>query len=148
MNPNDVYTPGIDLLLSDQNTSVATAHVLYWMLGAPWFVCFRSSSELPVDDWFQRKNFERLRNIEHKIEENFFTDHGISFDVMSSCWEGCKPNDYPEKEVLRPIPSFMLSPVEGHLEADWVNSDCQEEGLPEVVAVAIHNAYKNMANDQ
>lgn len=122
-------------LLDQRNLDHATALMIYWNLGAAWFVQYASEEEAPDSE-----NFRMLRLIEERYNSGYYENGRFWFDPMESAGGG--PDDYPDVPVKRPVPPTMLLPVNG---TEYVNVERDppgfEEGLPTDVVGALHALF-------
>ncbi|UTY60070.1 DUF4274 domain-containing protein [Massilia sp. erpn] len=122
-------------LVDSTETDQATALLLYWNLGAAWYVQFDSAeaSSSPA-------TYQLLRLIEQRCTAGFYETAAIYFNPHRS--SGARPDDYPDIPVKVAIPDIMLRPVEGSERVD-IEGDPEgyDEGLPFDIAEAIYALY-------
>jgi uncharacterized protein DUF4274 len=128
----DANATALRWLIDQKALDRATALLIYWNLGAAWFVQFLSAQESSNPDTFQL-----LRLIEDRYHAGFYEAGNIWFDPRAS--DGGRPDNYPDVEVRRPVPGAMLEPVNGD-EYVEVASDPEgfDEGLPVSVVDALY----------
>lgn len=144
-NPNDLHQPNAKWLIDNAGVDRATALVLYYQLGAPWYVQYGSVIDIPENQEFNRRTWCWLRLIEQRYMSGFYSDHGIAFDPMGRDWQGCRPDDYPQQPVVKPIPAQMLQPVGGSIIPDWCHADCEEAGIPVALALRINEQLSSLS---
>ena len=66
-------------LLDNCNIDRATALLIYWNLGAAWFVQYANESDLG-DASYQLDTFRLAREVERRYADGYYADHGIWFD--------------------------------------------------------------------
>ncbi|VWC66525.1 hypothetical protein BLA39750_00211 [Burkholderia lata] len=125
-------------LLDNRNIDRATALLIYWNLGAAWFVQYANESDLG-DTSYQLDTFRLVREVEQRYAEGYYADHGIWFDPHD--FEGAGPNDYPDVPVARPVPALMLKPADGREYVDLDEAEGYDEGLPFDVVERISALY-------
>lgn len=119
-------------LAAQPDLDQATALMMYWSLGAAWFVQYADAAA--VRD-HERDTHDLLRSIEQRYLHGFYADHGLSFDPWH--WEGAGPGDYLELPVRTPVPPAMLLAVEGTIHVDpfdEVGDAHYDEGVPLALA--------------
>lgn len=124
-------------LLDNCNIDRATALLIYWNLGAAWFVQYANESDLG-DASYQLDTFRLAREVERRYADGYYADHGIWFDPHD--FEGAGPNDYPDVPVVRPVPALMLQPTNGREYVD-LDEEGYDEGLPFDVVDRISALY-------
>ncbi len=127
---------GLRWLLDQPSLQRATALLIYWQLGAAWYVQFAAEEDVASSSG--RDTFALLREIEDRYRSGFYASDDIWFDPRHSI--GGAPDDYPDLPVRRPIPSCMLEATEGR---DYVNIEDgdppgYDEGLPLAVMQALY----------
>jgi len=122
-------------LIDNPKTDRGTVLMIYWNLGAGWYVQFSSENECDAEH--QRSTYRLLRLIEQRYFSNYHTHANIWFDPHHS--EGARPDEYSEISVKRPIPEIMLQPVNGseYVEIES-NPDGYDDGLPIAVVEALY----------
>ena len=78
-------------LAADPQLDRASALLMYWSLGAAWYVQYGHDDDVPD---YSRQTLALIRLIETRYSAGFYADHGIWFDPMQS--EGGRPDDYPD----------------------------------------------------
>lgn len=121
-------------LLQQPSLPASSALALYWNLGASWYVPFARIEDVPES---HRHTAAMLRQIEQRLEEGAYADHGLGFDLARN--RPRFPSRWPGREVVRAIPDLMTVPRSGQIveEADDVDFI---SGLPEDVAAALVSA--------
>lgn len=126
---------GLKWLLDQPSLELATALMIYWNLGAAWYVAYET-----VQQADNPETFELLRLIEDRVKRGFYQGRSLWFDPMQS--ESARPDDYPNQPVNRPTPPHMLQVVDGteYYDRDLVQDE-YEEGLPPAVAQRIYDLF-------
>ncbi len=126
---------GLQWLLDNPALDRGTALLIYWYLGAAWYVQFGSEAEMAP---YQRDTFHTLQLIEQRHRDGFWARDAIWFDPAHS--EGGGPGDYPDLPQHRPTPASMLQATAGR---DYVDLDPEgyDEGLPLELAERIFALY-------
>ena len=122
-------------LIDNPNLDRATALLIYWYLGAGWYVQFESEQKMQS---YERETFQQLKLLEQRYSEGYYACHNIWFDPLQS--EGGRPDDYADLVVKRPIPDLMLIAVEGTEFVD-LDDDQYDDGLPMDIAEQIFALY-------
>ncbi|MES2820207.1 MAG: DUF4274 domain-containing protein [Pseudomonadota bacterium] len=117
-------------LIDNPETDRATVLLLYWNLGAAWYVQFACEQ-----DALHPPTFALLRLIEQRYDAGYYQNADIWFDPRHS--DGAGPGDYPDIPVITPIPDLMLHAVNGK---DYVEVDCDPEGFDEGLPLAVVDA--------
>jgi hypothetical protein len=125
-------------LIDNPAVDRATALVIYWSLGAPWYAQYASEHDL-TDGSPQIETFRLLRLIEQRYADGFYANHGIWFDPRH--WHGPGPDSYPDVPVARPIPAMMLLPADGDEYVDLESPDEYEDGLPFHIVEQLYGLY-------
>ncbi|CAB3761814.1 hypothetical protein GQ57_09445 [Burkholderia sp. MSh2] len=125
-------------LLDNRQVDRATALLIYWNLGAAWYVQYANESDLG-DGSIHLDTFRLLREIERRYADGHYADHGIRFDPHD--FEGAGPDDYPDVPVVRPVPALMLQPTSGSVYVDLDEAEGYDEGLPFDVAERLYALY-------
>jgi len=118
----------LEWLADNPQLTRATALLMYWALGAGWYVQFVSDDD--VDSWALPAH-RLIRRIERNYVSGFYTDGSIYFDPDDG---PVPPSDYADSiPNRRPVPEAMLQIVPG---SDWVDldDDAYDDGLPIEVA--------------
>lgn len=126
----DGNTRALQWLVDRPELDAATARLVYWYLGAAWYVQYAD-----LADARDETTWRLLRSIEERVEAGFYRDGGIWFDPHYSGGGG--PGDYPDVPVRRPIPAFMLTAVGTELVEVESDPDGFDEGLPIEVVEAL-----------
>jgi hypothetical protein len=131
----DGNAQALQWLIDRPDLDRATALLIYWNLGAAWFVQYASAEASSNED-----TYRLLRQIEERYDAGFYEHGDIWFDPRHS--DGGHPDDYPEVPVRRPVPPAMLLPVNGN-EYVEVNDDPEgfDDGLPMDVVEALFALY-------
>ncbi len=123
-------------LIDNPKLDKATALLIYWYLGAGWYVQFASKDEMQS---YEVKTFELLQTIEQRYQSDFYERSRIWFDPKFS--EGGRPDDYAQLPVKRPVPDIMLQPTVGEDYVDLDNLEDYDDGLPITVAEELFALY-------
>ncbi len=132
----DGNSKAIRWLIDNPALDRATAHLIYWYLGAAWYVQFASEDAM---ESYQVETFQLLKLIEQRCRNNFYTSNYIWFDPK--CTDGSGPNDYPDLPVKRAIPAFMMQPTGGEDYVDLDDLEDYDDGLPIDIAKEIFALY-------
>lgn len=122
-------------LIDNPNLDRATALLIYWYLGAAWYVQFESEQDMAS---YEQETFQQLKLLEQRYRDGYYASHNIWFDPFKS--EGGRPDDYPKLLVKRGIPDLMLIPVDGTEYVD-LDDDQYDDGLPMEIAEQIFALY-------
>jgi len=121
-------------LLDQPTLAASSALALYWNLGASWYVPFVTIEDVPES---HRYTAAVLRQIEQRLAEGAYADHGLGFDLE---WNRPRfPTRWPGREVLRAIPALIWLPRPGQIVEESDDVDFIS-GLPEDIADALANA--------
>lgn len=115
----------------------ATALLMYWSLGAAWFVQYADASEVPGHE--QEAHALTCR-IEQRYLDGVYANHGLAFDPGSG--PGASLHDYPGLAVRRCIPVPMTVALSGARAFDpfaEAVDDAYDDGLPFAVAQQLHD---------
>ncbi len=125
-------------LIDSPETDQATALLLYWNLGAAWYVQFDSAEAAGDPDTYQV-----LRLIEQRYASGFYETASIYFDPYQG--SGARPNEYPDIPVKVAIPAIMLRPSSGseHVNVEG-DPEGYDEGLPFPIAEAVYALYEDV----
>lgn len=123
-------------LTADPQLDRASALLMYWSLGAAWYVQYGHDDDVPD---YSRQTLALIRLIETRYSAGFYADHGIWFDPMQS--EGGRPDDYPDLPVRRPVPDIMLIAAPGDVYVD-LDDDHYDDGLPLPLAEQLYALYE------
>lgn len=131
----DGNTQALHWLVDNPDLDRATALMMYWYLGAAWYVQFASEQDM---ESYEQDTFQYLKLLEQRYSEGYYADRGIWFDPQQS--EGGRPDDYPRLPIKRPIPDVMLLPALG---SEYVDLDDEQydNGLPLTIAEQIFALY-------
>ena len=121
---------GLQWLVDQRDLDRATALLIYWYLGAAWYVQYVHEDEVT-----DPATFRLLRLIEERYAGGYYPTGDIWFDPRHS--DGGGPHDYPDVPVKRPIPPLMLEPVQG---SNYVAIDEDPEGFDEGLPLAVVDA--------
>ncbi|WP_169458032.1 DUF4274 domain-containing protein [Ottowia thiooxydans] len=126
----------LEFLVADPKTDQATAVLIFWMLGADYFL---RVSEEEVRD-FQRGSNALIWTIERRVREGFYQATTLKFDPWTSC---VPPGEYERLgPVQRAVSELMYQATDGEA---VVFDDLErfDEGLPEAVIEAIREIGAN-----
>jgi hypothetical protein len=125
-------------LIDNSKTDLSTVLMIYWNLGAAWYVQFSSEEECAAE--YQKRKYRLLRLIEQRYNSSYYANSEIWFDPNHS--DGARPDEYPDIPVKRPIPEIMLQPVNGSEYVDVKSDpDGYDEGLPIPIVEALYALY-------
>ncbi|SEJ02384.1 MULTISPECIES: DUF4274 domain-containing protein [unclassified Variovorax] len=130
----DDNLPMLRWLVDNPKLDRGTALLIYWYLGAAWYVQY--ASEEDIED-YQQEDFEVLKLIEQRYAEGFYAASRIWFAPEHS--EGGGPGDYPDLPKLRPVPVLMLEEV-GTEPVD-LDPEQYDDGIPFEVAEKIEALF-------
>ncbi|MGB4811940.1 MAG: DUF4274 domain-containing protein [Methylophilaceae bacterium] len=109
----------------------ATALLIYWNLGAAWYVQYAAE-----DEALSAQKYRLLKLIETRYSAAYYQQSVIWFDPQHAV--GGRPDDYPDIPVLQAIPSVMLAAVgTEYVEIDE-DPEGFDEGLPYETVEALH----------
>lgn len=120
-------------LIENPKTDCGTVLMIYWNLGAAWYVQFQSEEEC---EEYEKSTYRLLRLIERNYSSSYYMNHNIWFDPAHS--EGGGPSDYPEIPVKSPILEIMLQSVNGSEYVEIESPAGYDDGLPIAVAEALY----------
>lgn len=81
----DCNYDALNELAADPQLDRASALLMYWSLGAAWYVQYGHDDDVPD---YSRHSLALIRLIETRYSAGFYADHGIWFDPMQSEAEG------------------------------------------------------------
>ncbi len=135
----DANATALRWLIDQKQLDRATALLIYWNLGAAWYVQFLAAQDASNPD-----TFRLLRLIEDRYCAGFYEAGNIWFDPHAS--DGGRPDNYPDVEVKRPVPAAMLEPVDGGEYVEVASDpDGFDEGLPVSVVDALYALHDDPA---
>jgi hypothetical protein len=127
---------GLRWLLDNSALDEATARMIYWNLGAGYFVQFATGEDAGS---YRQEVFDLLRLIEQRCAGHYYRNRALWFDPAHSM--GARPDEYAHIEVKRPIPAPMYEPI-GDRYVELEDLDGYDDGLPLAVAQEIFDLYE------
>lgn len=132
----DGNAQGLNWLANNAQLDRASAIMMYWSLGAAWYVQYAEEEELPEHE---QNAWQLIKTLESRCLNGFYADHGIWFDAMHS--DRGRADNYPHLIVKRPTPESMLVATAGR-EYVELEDDKYDEGLPLALAEQIFALYE------
>jgi len=131
----DDNVKGLQWLIDNPKLDRGTALMIYWYLGAAYYVQFASEDDM---ESYQRETFRTLLLIEQRYRDGFYSRDEIWFDPAHS--EGGGPANYPELPQRRRTPELMLQASSGREYVD-INPDDYDDGLPMELVDKLYALY-------